>query len=278
MAHPQARPAPRPPGAPRPSPLVSGAGGCAVLRPHLPAPPPQASHTSCAYQYQHQTAAEQSSVTSPSSRGSSKASRRPARHPGEHAEPQLLWAQGWGTSALPASDPAQVGVAGLSPRTRESRPDTIAQQQPLTFSWVQPTAPRRTPRTARGRTATSSSRWRVSTTRGSLPPAISPGLSGCRFPEPPAVTSPGTRVLRLPPSPPLGRLRPPPHRLRVASPPLCAGQSRSSPPTTPTLATQGLGCPSRHELPNPWGHTAASLEEGKERRDMGEASVQSPLL
>ena len=261
-----------------PAPASPELADAPVLRPHLPAPPLQASHTSCAYQYQHQTAAEHSPVTSPSSQGISKASRRPARHPGEHAEPQLLWAQGWGTSALPASHPAQVGVAGLSPRTRECRPDTIAQQQPLTFSWVQSTAPRRTPLTARGRTATSSSRWRVSTTRGSLQPAISPGLSGCRFLEPPAVTSPGTRVLRLPPSPPLGRLRPPPHRLRVASPPLCAGQSRSSPPTTPTLATRGLGCPRRHELPNPRGLTASSLEEGKERRDMGEASLRSPLL
>lgn len=64
----------------------------------------------------------------------------------------------------------------------KTRPGTLAQQQPLTFSSVQAAAPRLTPRAARGRTATSSSRWRVPKTRRSPPPAISaclgPGYPG----------------------------------------------------------------------------------------------------
>ena len=50
-----------------PAPASPELADAPVLRPHLPAPPLQASHTSCAYQYQHQTAAEHSPVTSPSS-------------------------------------------------------------------------------------------------------------------------------------------------------------------------------------------------------------------
>lgn len=169
------------------------------------------------------------SVTS-SSRGSSKPPGGQQAHPGEHAEPQLLWAQGWGTSALPASDPAQVGVAqDWSPHALEPPRCNRACGPHLLLgpAYRAPTDPR----TARGRTATSSSRWRVSTTRGSyhLPSLWAVWVP---VPEPPAVTSPGTRVLRLPllhPWVDCARLP----AVSGHSPPLCTGQSRSSPPTTP---------------------------------------------
>lgn len=68
-------------------------------------------------------------------------------------------------------------------------------------------------------------------------------LSGLRFPGPPAVTSPGTRVLRLPSPPPLGLLLPPRHRLRVASPLRCAARSLSLPRPRPrsNLRNPGAG-------------------------------------
>ena len=72
------------------------------MRPHLPARPPPARHTSCAYHYPHQTAAEGRLVTSPSSRGFSKAVPRPARHPDEDAELRFLRVPVAGTAAWAA--------------------------------------------------------------------------------------------------------------------------------------------------------------------------------
>lgn len=159
-------------------------------------------------------------MTSPSPPGVSRAAPNRPRHPGEYAEPRLLRAPvpGLGTAALPRL-PLCLGRAGRArvPAPDQSRSSTTTQKQPLTFSSGQAAALGLNPRDAQGRAATSSSRWRVPTTRRSPPPAISPRLSGSEFPWPLAVTSPGTRVLRLPSSPPLGRLRPPSHRLRVAS-------------------------------------------------------------
>lgn len=156
-------------------------GGGAAKRPHLPARPPPARHTSCAYRSPHQTAAEGRLVTSLCSRGVSKAPPGPVRHPDENAEPRFLrvpfagcaaWADAGGSTRLP---PCQGGVSRPRvPARRTSRPGTVTQRQPLTFSWIQSTEPRYlTPRAARGRAATSSSRWRVSMARRSPPPAIS---------------------------------------------------------------------------------------------------------
>lgn len=69
----------------------------------------------------------------------------------------------------------------------------------LTFSCVQAAVPGLPLPAVRDR----SSRWRVPTTRQPSPPAISARVCGRGFPGRPAVTSPGARLGRLPPSPPL---------------------------------------------------------------------------
>lgn len=227
--HPQARPAPRMPGAWGQRASWHRSGRRSGNAPSPPCRLQPARHTSCAYQYPHQTAAEGRPVTSPSS----VASGRPVRHAGEDAETRLLPAPKASTGAwagVPGSaPPPALPRWGLSqprvPAPGKNRPGTITQLQPLTFSWVQAAAPRLTPQVSRGRAATSSSRWRVPTTLRSPSPAISRRVCERRFPGLLAVTSPGTRFLRLPSSPPLGRLRPPPHshRLPVASPLRCAG-------------------------------------------------------
>uniref|UniRef100_M3YFS0 Uncharacterized protein n=1 Tax=Mustela putorius furo TaxID=9669 RepID=M3YFS0_MUSPF len=104
-------------------------GGGAAKRPHLPARPPPARHTSCAYRSPHQTAAEGRLVTSLCSRGVSKAPPGPVRHPDENAEPRFLrvpfagcaaWADAGGSTRLP---PCQGGVSRPRvPARRTSRP------------------------------------------------------------------------------------------------------------------------------------------------------------
>lgn len=58
-------------------PRGSRVGGVATMRSHLPDQRPPARHTSYAYQYPQQTAAEGRLVTSPSSRGVPEASEAP---------------------------------------------------------------------------------------------------------------------------------------------------------------------------------------------------------
>jgi hypothetical protein len=191
-------------------------------------------HTSCVYQHPHPSTAEGRPVTSPSPLASAakpgggrstQARTLSAESPGRWVGTRM---PGHGTQPWPA--PACLGGAG---GVRGPRTGYDTQRQPLTLSSVQAEAPRLTLPAAGDRAAvSSSSRWRVPMTSLSPPPAISARLCGRRFPGRPAVTSPGTRVRRLPPSPPLGRLCPPPHRLR--SPPV-AWRRLQLPPSSPRL-------------------------------------------
>lgn len=264
----------RPPG--------SRVGGGAAKRPHLRARPPPARHTSCAYRYPHQTAAEGRLVTSLCSRGVSKAAPGPVRHPDEDAEPRFLrvpfagtaaWAGERGSARLP---PCQGGLSRPRvPARRTSRAGTVTQRQPLTFSWIQSAEPRcLTPWAARGRAATSSSRWRVSMTRRSPPPAISETVCA---PAPLAASGHEPGNARPSPSPfsTLGSTAPAspsppgplPTALRRPRTQLSSAHPRPSHPG-------GLGCPGRQKLRN--GGTGAGHFLVLERRDREEAFFMIP--
>lgn len=186
----------------------------------------------------------------------------------------------WEPEAAPPRRPRCRG--GLArpriPAPGTSRLGTTAQQQPLTFSWVQAAAPRMTLWAAAGREA-SSSRWKAARTRRCPPPAISPRPSAV------TVTSLGARVLRLSSPPPGGGLRPPlSHLLPVASPRRCAARSRSSPLATPTAPHPDLSNPRAGQF---WKAGASKsqgdgcvlvLERTRRRRggETGEACLSPP--
>lgn len=184
VAHPQARPAPRPPGAPRPSPRVSrteaDARSCALTSPLRR----RRRHTSCALAVpaSDRSRAELGDITQlprqlqslPGGQRGTWRARRGHNSSGRRAGgPRLCplpilprWrSRDW--------SPARARAAQIQSRSSSPSPSPGS-------SLPRPDGPP----DCQGRTATSS-RWRVSTTRGSLPPAISwavwvpvPGAAG----------------------------------------------------------------------------------------------------
>lgn len=222
-------------------------------------------------------------MTSPSSRGVPKAARRPARNIGEDAEPRPLGAPEGRTSALPClpscldwgsgsrtqQEPPRYNRAAATPHlllgpccraptdplSRQGQGGHQQQQVESAHEAPVPTAchlsrtvPTRVPRAAGGH--------EPGNARPSPSPPLHPWVDSSRLP------------------------------IASRSPPHCATQAKAASlqPPPSTLATQRLGCPGRHRLPNPWEQRrplpCLGEEERKEGRDVEEAFFfffKSPL-